>query len=89
MDEGLPGAELVREGIEDLRRRRRTVPAWLVSIGAPRLRRAGLDVPEALPEPEHGLYEALSRDDADAAHARYNALLRRLVSFERALPCGS
>ena len=87
MDEDLPGAELVREGIEDLRHGRRTVPAWLVSIGAPRLRLAGLDVPEPLPEPEHSLYRALSNDDADAAHGRYNALLRRLVSYERALPC--
>jgi hypothetical protein len=85
MDEVLPGEELVREGLEDLRRGLRTVPAWLVSIGAPRLRLAGLSVPEALPEPEHGLYEALSRDDPDAAHGRYDALVRRLVSYEHAL----
>jgi hypothetical protein len=29
----------------------------------------------------------LSARDGNAAHSRYNALLRRLVSFERALAC--
>jgi hypothetical protein len=28
---------------------------------------------------------ALSADDSDSAHSRYNALIRRLVSFERAV----
>lgn len=89
MDEArLPGEELIRAGIDDLRNGHRTVPAWLVSIGAPRLRRSGLDVPAGLLEPEHGLYELLSRDDPDSAHGRYNALIRRLVSYERALACG-
>ncbi len=37
--------------------------------------------------PERRLYEHLRRDDSDAAHSRYNALIRRLVSFERALAC--
>jgi hypothetical protein len=87
MDGGLPGEELIRTGLEDLREGRRTVPAWLVSIGAPRLQRAGIDVPNPLAEPEHGLYELLSQDDSDAAHGRYNALIRRLVSYERALGC--
>jgi hypothetical protein len=30
------------------------------------------------------LYEVLSEQYGDAAHSRYNALIRRLVSFERA-----
>lgn len=88
MDEArLPGEELIRAGIEDLREGRRSVGAWLVSIGAPRLRACGIEVPGALADPEHGLYTLLSRDDPDAAHGRYNALLRRLVSYERALGC--
>jgi hypothetical protein len=29
----------------------------------------------------------LTRDNPDGAHAQYNALVRRLVSFERALAC--
>jgi hypothetical protein len=56
----------------------------LVSIGAPRLRRLGLDVPQTFSSPEHRLYELLRSEHGDAAHSRYNALIRRLVSFERA-----
>jgi hypothetical protein len=56
----------------------------LVSIGAPRLRQAGIEVAEPLASPEHRLYARLAAEDPDAAHGRYNALVRRLVSFERA-----
>ena len=83
----LPGAELVEKGIADLADGIESVEALLVSIGAPRLRRAGIDVPRALPSPEHRLYEMLARSEAESAHSRYNALLRRLVSFERAAEC--
>jgi hypothetical protein len=82
----LPGEDLVARGIRDLHAGRRTVEALLVTIGADRLRAAGVDVPPVdHSEPEHQLYELLSRDDPDSAHGRYNALLRRLVSYERAV----
>ena len=80
----LPGQELVLKGLEDLARGIESQEALLVSIGAPRLRQAGIDVPEPLASPEHRLYERLAAEDSDAAHSRYNALVRRLVSFERA-----
>ena len=83
----LPGADLVSAGVAALRRRDFTVEALLVAVGAPRLRRAGLDLPLAAGEPEApelALYAALCAGDGDA-HSRYNALIRRLVSFERAL----
>jgi hypothetical protein len=84
----LPGGELIREGLEDAAAGRQTVGALLVAIGAPRLRRAGVEVPEmGVAEPEHRLYELLAAEDSDAAHSRYNALIRQLVSFERALEC--
>lgn len=84
--ENLPGYELVREGAADLERgETETIPALLVAIGSPRLREIGLTLPAVLPDgPEHRLYDRLSLDNADAAHGRYNALIRRLVSFERA-----
>jgi hypothetical protein len=85
----LPGADLVTAGLDDLRRGEATVEALLVSIGASRLRAAGLDVPEPLPEPELSLYELLRREHGDDAHGRYNALVRRLVSFQRAAECAS
>lgn len=60
----------------------------LVLLGAPRLRRLGLAVPEAAAgSPEHRLYQLLAVDDPDTAHSRYNALVRLLVSFERAAEC--
>ena len=80
----LPGHELVLKGLDDLAGGVESDEALLVSIGAPRLRQAGIEVPEPLTEPEHRLYERLAAEDSDAAHSRYNALVRRLVSFERA-----
>jgi hypothetical protein len=89
MDAVLPGADLVAQGLEDLRNHRVTVESLLVSIGAPRLRLSGVEVPAPLEDPEHRLYALLMAEDSDAAHGRYNALVRRLVSFERALPCAT
>ena len=86
--EPLPGGDLVRRGLNDLESGIESVEALLVSIGGPRLRALGIDVPDSVVNPEHRLYEVLSRSAPDAAHSRYNALIRRLVSFERALACG-
>jgi len=83
----LPGEDLVRAGIKDLECGVESIEALLVSIGAPRLARLGLAVPPPLLSPEHRLYQRLQEEDPDAAHSRYNALLRRLVSFERAAEC--
>lgn len=88
-----PGGALVEQGLADLHAGRETVEALLVLIGAPRLRSLGFDVPSVATESaEHRLYELLARSDPDSAHSRYNALIRRLVSFERAsallLSCG-
>lgn len=84
----LPGADLVAAGIEALRRGETTEEALLVLIGAPRLGASGLDVPSA-PDletsPEIALYRMIAASRPADAHARYNALVRRLVSFERAL----
>jgi hypothetical protein len=82
-----PGDDLIAAGLDELRRGLETVPALLVSIGAPRLRRLGYAVPQGLSEPEQRLYALLARDHPTAAHSRYNALIRRLVSFERAAEC--
>lgn len=83
----LPGFEMVEAGLRDLAEGRCTVAALVVSIGAPRLRLLGIEVESPLPDAEHALYQLLARDDPDAAHSRYNALVRRLVSFERSAAC--
>jgi hypothetical protein len=87
MRDDLPGHDLIEQGLEDLAARPQTAAALLVSIGAPRLRQVGVDVANPICGSEHRLYELLSRTDSDSAHSRYNALIRRLVSFERALAC--
>lgn len=83
----LPGADLISAGLEDLAHGRETVASLLISIGAPRLRREGIEVSHPLPTPEIRLYWRLVRDNPSGAHSRYNGLVRRLVSFERAVSC--
>lgn len=79
---------MIAQGLTDLAQGVESEAAFLVLIGAPRLRRLGFDVREATGgPPEHRLYELLARSDQDSAHSRYNALIRRLVSFERAVEC--
>ncbi len=81
---------MVREGIEDLRVGIESPEALLVAIGRPRLDRLGVPVPDhPFRFPERRLYEQLWKADPDTAHPRYNALIRRLVSFERAAECAS
>ena len=55
--------------------------------GALRLQRLGVAVMQPFDTPEHRLDARLAQDNPDAAHSRYNSLVRRLVSFERALAC--
>jgi len=88
MNDALPGSDLIEKGLNDLRVGHETIEALLVAIGAPRLRYIGLDLPDNLPDnPEHRLYQLLAKDDSDSAHSRYNAFVRRLVSYERAAEC--
>ena len=72
---GLPGADLIAAGIADLEAGVESIPALLVSIGAPRLRSLGLTIPAPREQAEHRLYVYLAREDADGAHSRYNALI--------------
>jgi hypothetical protein len=84
----LPGEDIIEAGLQDLHAGRETAAALLVAIGSPRLRRLGLDLPQQLPpNPEHRLYDMLAQDDQDSAHSRYNAFIRKLISYERAAEC--
>ena len=83
----LPGGDLVETGLRDLAEHVVSDESLLVSIGRPRLVQLGLEVPAGFDDPEHRLYDRLSERFGDAAHGRYNALVRQLVSFERALAC--
>jgi hypothetical protein len=82
--DALPGADLVKQGTQDLKAGRESIEALLVSIGAPRLQSIGIELATPIASPEHRLYGLLAEEKGDAAHSAYNALIRRLVSFERA-----
>lgn len=88
--ETLPGGRIVAQGLADLSAGRRTEASLLVLIGSPRLKALGFEI-KTPPPPmvEHQLYELLAETDSDSAHSRYNALIRLLVSFERAAACVS
>lgn len=85
--EGLPGWELVGPGLADLGAGRVTVAGSLVALASERLLDLGIDVPIRRPagSPEE-LYElVVAQVGARRAHARYNALRRRLASFLNAM----
>jgi hypothetical protein len=83
----LPAAEIIEQGLSDLARGAETGPSLLVSIGAPRLRSLGLRAADPIPDADLRLYRRLAREHGNAAHSRYNALVRLLVSYERAAAC--
>lgn len=87
--ERFPGADLIAEGLRDLAAGRDSVAALVVQIGAPRLAALGVALPTTVTtsHPEHCLYARLAAENSLTAHSRYNALIRRLVSFERAVAC--
>ncbi len=83
----LPGEELVEAGLADLALGRETDNALLVLIAAPRLRGLGIPVPDSASTTpsEHRLYSRLEERMGTAAHSHYNSLIRRIVSYARAL----
>lgn len=83
----LPGGEILADGLADLATGKRTPARLLLAIGEPRLRRLGVPLPAktAVEDPERALYRLLAAADVDGAHSTYNAWIRRLVRFERAL----
>lgn len=84
----LPGHDLVTEGVNDLAAGRETVAGLLVTMASPRLRAVGIEVPAGrAAEPSYRLYELLEHE-GPGAHGRYNALVRRIVSFARAAEHG-
>jgi hypothetical protein len=81
----LPGHELIPRGVRDLQKGVESIEALVVSIGAPRLRHLGVELGQPFAAPEGRLYRLLADAHGDAAHSRYNGLIRRLTSYERAL----
>jgi hypothetical protein len=83
----LPGADLVEKGLLDLHDGRETVESLLVSVAAPRLQSLGVPMPQPFEDANIRLYKLLAGVHGSSAHSRYNALVRRIVSYARALAC--
>lgn len=86
----LPGAEMVCRGLADLRCGRESIDALLVVIAYPRFTRLGAVIPATLltpfvPDTELRLYRLLCRQQPRDPYSLYNALLRQLASYGRAL----
>ena len=87
--EHLPGADLVRRGLEDIAQQRKSEYSLLLQVAAPRLRHLGIEIPllnDAAPpteEPfEHQLYDHIQDN---GGYALYRSLLRRIASFAACL----
>jgi hypothetical protein len=77
-----PGEEFVEPGLLDLAAGHETEAALLVAAGAPRLARAGVNVPaHDLDATGRRLYALLELRLGNRAHSHYNALQRRLLSY--------
>ncbi len=86
--ECLPGAELVRRGLEDLSRKRLSAEALTLSLASTRLRRLGIELPDEGTFPadrELALYALLCADGEDDPYFRFNSMKRALDSFVEAL----
>jgi hypothetical protein len=83
----LPGGDLVIAGLQDLANGIVSENALLVSVAGPRLLGLGFVVPEIESQTEsceHRLYDMLELRLEKGAHAAYNALIGRIVSFANA-----
>ncbi len=79
---GLPGAEIIDAGLDDLCAGRKSIESLLVSLAASRLEREGVPLPRPLfRDADIGLYRMLETTSKDLAHARYLAYLRQAASF--------
>ena len=83
--EDLPGYEILSRGLADLAVNRLTWEALAVAVVAPRLRGDGVAVPAApVGSPKDRLWDLLESEIGADAHARYNSIIGRLLSFAAA-----
>lgn len=79
-----PGGDLVLKGLKDLEGGVASIEGVLLLVAKTRLRGLGIPVPEIqeVRQPyEHSLYELIEEQRPEGAHAEYNALIGRIVSF--------
>lgn len=82
----LPGSEIVVKGMSDLGRNLVTIESLALLICRPEMLRIGIYFPDmsSISRPrELELYTLIENESGRDSHTRYNAILRRLVSFIR------
>lgn len=85
---GLPGSALIERGLRDLEDGRTTAESLLVTVAAARLEALGVLAPGLATGPTEAplaLYAWLGESGVPDPYSTYNALLRELSSFVRAL----
>jgi hypothetical protein len=88
MFEHLPGGEILRDGLRDLRAGSMSLSALLVLTAEYRLSRCGIEIPSGVVRPaipEHEVYRLLANEHGPEAYRHYRAWIQRLVSLENAL----
>lgn len=83
----LPGGLRALHGLSDLSAGIESENALWLSMARSRLSSIGLLIAPVVDDPEIKLYQLLQNQYGDGAHAKFNALRRLLVSFQRALQC--
>lgn len=84
---GLPGDEIIVQGLRDLAAETESIQALLVAIVAPGLRRLGVAVPDMadrITDAALRLYRLVGDQRPAGAHAAFNAWIRRVDRFVRA-----
>ena len=84
----IPGSDLVLKGLQQLERKELNEEALLVLIAHQRLKALGFtfdDIPKFYRPYEHELYDMIEKKLGNGAHSEYNSLIRKIVSFSRAL----
>lgn len=86
--EQYPGGDLIKQGILDSQENRKTIFSCLIQIAFPTLSKMNI-LPSEIQllnqeDAELTLYRILKSETGDA-YSRYNALIRQLISFERAI----
>ena len=82
----LPGNEIINKGFSDLRSKTVSPESLLILSARIKLTRLGFNIPFSnTTEPSLKMFALLEEKHGNAAHSKYNALRRQLVSFMRAV----
>lgn len=84
----LPGGDLIQQGIIDSQANRQTIFSCLVQIGFPTLSKMQIlpcEIQQSKQEDAELILYRILKSEVGDAYSRYNALMRKLISFERAI----